>query len=69
VEQPRMTVRKIPVSFCNISQIFTPIGRWQRQRDCSERPIRDLPKKLILRPEMVQNGHGINADARPELSH
>src|SRR6478672_12199169 len=69
MEEARVTVGEIPVRFGDIAKIYAPVGARQRQLDGRQRPVGDPPQQLVLRTEMVQDGHGIDAYADAKLTH
>ena len=62
-------VGEIPVGSGDVAQIGAPVGARQRQLDRRQRPVGDPPQQLVLRAEMMQHGHGVDADAHAELAH
>ena len=69
MEQAGMPVGEIPVGGGDIAQIGAPVAAGLRQLDSGQRPVGDPPQQLVLRAEMVQNRHRVDADLRAELAH
>ena len=69
MEQARVPVGKIAVGGGDVAQIGAPVGARQRQFDGGQRPVGDPPQQLVLRAEMMQHGHGVDADLHAELAH
>ena len=69
VKDARMTVGEVSVGHRDIAQIDPPVITRQRQLDCGESPVGDLPQQLFSRAEVMQHGHGIDADTDAELAH
>ena len=69
VEEARVTMGKIPIGDGDIAQIGAPVGAGQRQLDGGQRPVGDPPQKLVLRAEMVQHRHRVDADLHAEFAH
>jgi hypothetical protein len=69
VKDAGMTVGEIPVGSGDLAKIRAPVDARQRQLDCRQRPVGDPPQQLTLRTEMMQDSHGVDADAQPKLAH
>ena len=69
MEEARMTVGEIPVGGSDIAQVAAPVGARQRQFDRGECAVGDPPQQLVLRAEMMQHGHRVDADPQTKLAH
>ena len=69
VEEARMTMGKIAVGHGDAAQVGAPVAAGQRQLDGRQRPVGDPPQQLVLRAEMVQHRHRVDADLHAELAH
>src|SRR5689334_7527391 len=69
MKHARMTVGEVSIGYRYIAQICAPVIARQRQLDGGERPVGDAPQQLFFRAEVMQNGHGIDADPDAELAH
>ena len=69
MEQARMPVGEIPVGGGDIAQVAAPVFGGLRQLDGGQRAIGDPPQQLVLRAEMMQHGHRVDADLHPKLAH
>jgi hypothetical protein len=69
VKDARMTVGEVSVGHRDIAQIDAPVIAWHWQLDGYERPVGDPPQQLFLRAEVMQYGHGIDADTDAKLAH
>ncbi len=69
VEQARMAMGKIAIGGGDVAQIGAPVGAGQRQLDGGQRPVGDPPQQLVLRAEMVQHRHRVDADLQAEFAH
>ena len=69
MEQAWVPVGKIAVGSGDIAQVAAPVLGGLRQLDCGERAIGNPPQQLVLRAEMMQHGHGVDADLHPQFPH
>ena len=69
MEQARMPVGEIPVGGGDIAQVAAPVFAGLRQLDGGQRAVGDPPQQLVLRAEMMQHGHRVDADPHAELAH
>src|SRR5215831_5339762 len=69
MEDARMTLGEVAVGGGDMAEIGAPVGAWVRQLNRSECLVGHSPHQLLLRAEMVQHGHGIDADDEPKLAH
>ena len=69
MEQAWVPLGEIPVGGGDVAQVAAPVLGGLRQLDGGKRAIGDPPQQLVLRAEMMQHGHGVDADLHPKLPH
>ena len=69
MEQAWMPVGEIPVGGSNIAQVAAPVLGGLRQLDSGQSAIGDPPQQLVLRAEMMQHGHRVDADPHSQFPH
>ncbi len=69
VEEARVPMGEIAVGGGNVAQIGAPVVARDRQLDGRQRPVGNTAQELVLRAEVMQHRHRVDADAHPELAH